>query len=116
MVKKPLIVAGEFDGVAKRVGEVCALSSDPMVRPPQVLRTSTLEATVTEGDWVSQRSGESDVTGSVVALPARGSNRGAPAASDDDATLLALQLCEQVREYRRPQPKGAGANVVWLFR
>jgi hypothetical protein len=58
-----------------------------------------------------------EATGSVVALPLRAPKRGAAAdGSDDDANMLAQQLCEQVREYRRPQPKGAGANVVWLFR
>jgi hypothetical protein len=116
MVKKPLNVTCRFDVIAKRVGEVCALSSAQW-SGHAVLRTSILEATVTEGDSVDQRSGNTEVAGSVVALLPRASKRGAPAVSgDDDATMLALQLCEQVREYRRPQRKGAGANVVWLFR
>ena len=71
---------------------------------------------MTDGDCVDQRPGETDVTGSVVALLPRASKRSAPADGDDDATMLAQQLCEQVREYRKPQPRGVDANVVWLFR
>jgi hypothetical protein len=65
----------------------------------------------------SRTSANAGATGSVVALPTRASNRAAPCdSSDDDATMLALQLCEQVRQYGRPQPQDTGANVVWLFR
>jgi hypothetical protein len=114
MVKKPLNAASGFRGIAKRVGEVCALSC-PMVGSPRRLRISTVEATVSKGDWVSRRAG--DLTGTIVELPRRAARDTARAdAGDDDATVLAQQLSEQVREYRMPQPQGAGAKVVWLFR
>jgi hypothetical protein len=69
-----------------------------------------------EDRGANRASANAGATGSVVALPTRASVRSVSRDNgDDDATMLALQLCEQVREYRRPQPK-RGANVVWLFR
>jgi hypothetical protein len=115
MVKKPLTVVVKFGGTAKRVGEDSALLWAPVVRPSRP-RLSRAAETSMEDRGANRASANAGATGSVVALPTRASVRSVPRDNgDNDATMLALQLCEQVREYRRPQPKG-GANVVWLFR